>query len=57
MKSPLGFWLPTAARLFWLLLGLLVGALAIALLPEVGWAIRAVVLAVWQGIMAILEAA
>lgn len=57
MKIPVGSRLPTAARLFWLLVGLLVGALAIALLPEVGWAIRAVVLAVWQGIVQLLGGA
>jgi hypothetical protein len=50
MRIPADFWLPAAARLFWLLVGLMVGALAVALLPEIGWAIRTVVLAVWQGI-------
>jgi hypothetical protein len=49
MKLPAGFWLPTAARLFWFLAGLMAGALSIALLPEAGWAIRAVVLAAWLG--------
>jgi len=51
MKIPAGLWLPTAARLFWFLAGLVVGAFAIALLPEAGWAIRAVVLAAWLGIV------
>jgi hypothetical protein len=54
MKVPAGLWLPTAARLFWFLAGLMAGALAIALLPEAGWAIRAVVLAGWLGIVHLL---
>jgi len=57
MKIPVALWLPAAARLFWLLAGLLVGALAIALLPEAGWAIRAVVLAAWLGMVHLLGGA
>jgi hypothetical protein len=51
MKVPVGLWLSAAARLFWFLAGLLAGALSIALLPEVGWAIRAVVLAALLGMV------
>ena len=57
MKLPAGLWLPTAARLFWLLAGILAGALSIALLPEVGWATRAVVLAAWLGMVHLLGGA
>ena len=51
MKVPAGLWLPAAVRLFWFLAGLMAGALAIALLPEAGWAIRTVVLAAWLGMV------
>ena len=57
MKIPAGLWLPAAARLLWFLAGLLVGALSIALLPEAGWAIRAVVLAAWLGMVHLLGGA
>jgi hypothetical protein len=57
MKVPIGLWLPAATRLFWFLAGLLVGALSIALLPEAGWAIGAVVLAAWLGMVHVLGAA
>jgi hypothetical protein len=57
MKVPAGLWLPTAARLFWFLAGLMAGALSIALLPEAGWAIRAVVLTAWLGMVHLLGGA
>jgi hypothetical protein len=57
MKIPAGLWLPAAARLLWFLAGLLVGALSIALLREAGWAIGAVVLAAWLGMVHVLGAA
>ena len=57
MKMPAGLWLPTAARLFWFLAGLLVGALSIALLREAGWAIGAVVLAAWLGMVHVVGGA
>ena len=57
MKIPAGLWLPAAARLLWFLAGLLVGALSIALLREAGWAIGAVVLAAWLGLVHVLGVA
>jgi hypothetical protein len=54
VKIPVGLWLPAAARLFWLLAELMAGALAIALLPEAGWA---VVLAAWLGMVQLLGGA
>lgn len=57
MKLPAGLWLPTAARLFWFLAGLMAGALSIALLPEAGWAIRTVVLAAWLGMVHLVGSA
>jgi hypothetical protein len=54
MNVPTGFALRVSARLFWFLAGLAVGAVAIALLPEVGWAIKAVVLAAWLGMLHLL---
>jgi hypothetical protein len=57
MKIPAGLCLPAAARLFWFLAGLIAGALAIALLPEAGWAIRAVVVAAWLGMVHLVGAA
>jgi hypothetical protein len=57
MKIPVGLWLPTAARLLWFLAGLLAGGLAIALLPEASWAIRAVLLAAWLGMVHLLGGA
>jgi len=57
MKAPAGLWHPPAARLLWFLAGLLVGALSIAVLPEAGWAIGAVVLAAWLGMVHLVGAA
>ena len=57
MKVHAGLCLPTAARLFWFLAGLVAGALSIALLPEAGWAIRTVVLAAWLGMVHVVGGA